>query len=170
MNIYDPDVLKRLVNEYLANKLITVKPSQKYPNLSVVKYTRRVFFDNLWDEFLCECRGLVIDENYNIIVHPLTKIFNYGEQGRFLDVNKTERILSSRKYNGFMLAVTNSSKYGLIFSTTGSLDSDFCKLGEHYYRLYEQREEYTIELDSTAIFEVCAQEDPHIIKEESGVS
>ena len=168
VNIYSPVELRQLVADYNDKKLITVRPSSRYPGLSVVKYARTVFFDNLWDDFLIECRGLIIDEDFNVVVHPMTKVFNYGENGRHIDVPKDESLMCSKKYNGFMLAVTNHSKYGLIFSTTGSTDSDYCILGEQYYRIYETTECYQIAEGSTAVFEICAQEDPHIISEVVG--
>lgn len=168
MNIYDPVELRRLIVEYSGKKLITIKPSGRYRGLSVVKYTRTVFFDNLWDDFLIECRGLIVDEDFNVVVHPMTKIFNYGENGRYIDVPKDETLMCSRKYNGFMLAVTNSLHHGLIFSTTGSTDSDYCVLGERYYRIYEATNCHKIAEGTTAVFEICAQEDPHIIPEDVG--
>lgn len=53
--------------------LVTKKTYNKglYKGLSVYKYTRKVFFDNLWgeDSRLLDCRGIVIDTDYyNVIV------------------------------------------------------------------------------------------------------
>lgn len=168
MNIYSPAELRQLVADYSDKKLITAKPSSRYPGLSVVKYTRTVFFDNLWDDFLIECRGLIIDEDFNVVVHPMTKVFNYGENGRHLDVPKDELMECSKKYNGFMLAVTNHPKYGMIFSTTGSTDSAYCYLGESYYNEHKSSTCINLLQSSTSVYEVCATEDPHIIPEDRG--
>lgn len=74
IDIHDPTSLKDLVGSYLKKDLIVMKQSVQHPQLSVVKYKRKVFFDNLWDDFLVECRGLVIDTDYNVVVNPMTKI------------------------------------------------------------------------------------------------
>jgi len=60
--------------------LITVKQVGK---LKVVKYARKVFYDNLWEvhPLLKECRGLVLDLDNNVVAHPFTKVFNIGENG-----------------------------------------------------------------------------------------
>ena len=49
--------------------------------LIVWKYSKRVFFDNLWHqhELLLKARGLITDKQGNIIVHPFEKIFNFNE-------------------------------------------------------------------------------------------
>lgn len=52
------DQLRKFVNEN--PKLVTMKSSGD--GLFVLKYTRRVFFDSLWNDFLEECRGTIIDE------------------------------------------------------------------------------------------------------------
>ena len=48
----------------------------EFKGLSVYKYSRKVFFDNLWglDERLKDCRGIVVDENNEIISYPFTKV------------------------------------------------------------------------------------------------
>ena len=53
--------------QYVQNnpKLVSVRETST-PGLFVIKYNRRVFFDNLWNDFLEECRGLVIDSDWNV--------------------------------------------------------------------------------------------------------
>ena len=61
--------------------LVKMRRSTRYPGLFVVKYTRKVFYDGLWNDVLEECRGLVVDADYNPIVKPFTKIYNRFERG-----------------------------------------------------------------------------------------
>ena len=172
INIYDKEQLKSLVADHSAKGLITVKQSTKYPDLRVVKYARRCFYDNIWNDFLKECRGLVIDQDYNVVVHPLTKIFNYGENGWFPDISKTDEIYVHRKYNGFLGCVT-WYKGQVLFSTTGSLDSTFVKLVEETYYNHilpnmgdPNWDPNKVETSKTTYyFEICHPSDPHIIRE-----
>lgn len=170
MNINNPKELKLHIDKNLEDGLITVKYSKRYPTLRVVKYTRKVFYDNLWDDFLVECRGLVIDEDYNVVVQPMKKIFNYGENGYYPKIEKDTLISVYKKFNGFLGCVTNTPKYGLIFSTTGSLDSDYCdyikeifesKRDSFFYNHISSR----VNTGITWYFEICHPNDPHIIKE-----
>lgn len=138
----------------------------KYKGLSVLKYSKRVFWDNLWneDERLLNCRGTVIDEDNNIIVQPFLKVFNLGENGT--DIDPEREVTCPRKVNGFMCAVTLTENYGLIVSTTGSLDSPFVELAKKWVdtlNLVNMIEGITL------LFEVCDSSDPHIVPEEEGI-
>lgn len=153
--------------------LVQMRESRNYPGLFVLKYKRNVFYDNLWDDVLRECRGLVIDANYNIIVHPFTKVFNRGENDT--DIPLDEDVTIVEKVNGFMAAVTFHPDHGVIVSTTGSLDSDHVRMAREYLEwpiLYLESMHTLADVERpprmTMIFEICHPDDPHIIKEEYG--
>lgn len=147
-------------------KLVKARQSIRYPDLYVVKYTHKVFYDGLWTPELEECRGLVVDKDFNIVVRPFKKIYNRFERGT--DFSPDTRVTAVRKVNGFMAAVTVHKKHGVIISTTGSLDSDFVSLARSHL---EPEITYNIDQtghDVTWLFEICSPNDPHIIKEEPG--
>lgn len=146
-------------------KLVQRKESSRYPGLFVVKYKRNVFWDNLWNDVLVECRGLVVDADWDIVVQPFTKIFNRGENGT--DIDRDADVVAIRKVNGFMAAATYVKGHGVVISTTGSLDSDFVTLAEQWItdqvkQVVEQNFGYTF------IFEIVDPSDPHIVREEPG--
>lgn len=141
--------------------LVTRKESKNYPGLFVIKYKNKVFYDNLWTPELCEFRGLVVDNDWNVVVRPFTKVFNRHERGT--DINRDAMVTAVRKVNGFMAAVTNHEKHGLIVSTTGSLDSDFVGMAK------EMLPEHVVPLVGyTYLFEICHPQDPHIVEEKLG--
>lgn len=128
-------------------------------NLSVVKYTRKVFFNQLWneDKRLLDCRGTVIDNNNNIIMLPFTKVFNYKENNTY--INHDRLVTCPRKINGFLgIAKIHNNKK--IIGTTGSLDSDFTKLAAKHI--------HNIIPNLTMMFEICDPSDPHIVPEKAG--
>jgi hypothetical protein len=45
-------------------KLVTMRETS--PGLFVLKYKRNVFYDNLWNDYLEECRGTIVDENFSL--------------------------------------------------------------------------------------------------------
>lgn len=137
----------------------------KYKGLSILKYSRKVFYNNLWntDSRLLDCRGRVVDEEDNIIVNNFTKVFNLHENGTEVDPEKY--IIAPRKVNGFLGCVTNTEKYGVIYSTTGSLDSDYVKcIEKHVPEIKALDFPYGL----TFMFEICDEDDPHIVEEVSG--
>jgi hypothetical protein len=144
--------------------LVSIKQSERYPDLSVVKYKRKVFYDNLWTPELMELRGLVIDRDWNVIVRPFTKVFNRGERGT--DIPLDMPVIAVRKVNGFMAAVTNTKKYGVIVSTTGSLDSPFVDMAKEMLPGWCDAQQ--LMPHRTHLFEICHPNDPHIVTEQPG--
>ncbi len=145
-------------------KLVSRKESARYPGLYVLKYKNKVFYDNLWTPELMEMRGLVVDEDYNVVVYPFTKIFNRFENG--IDIDRNEIVTAVRKVNGFLGCVTVGNGR-LIYSTTGSLDSDYVKLVEKHLG---NNPWFTPSMSNsyTWMFEICDPSDPHIIYEKKG--
>lgn len=139
--------------------------SGKYAGLSVLKYSRKVFYDNLWhvDDRLLECRGIVVDENDNVIVLPFKKVFNLGENNTKVDPDL--EVVCPRKINGFMAAATMTDKYGLIISTTGTLDSEYADLARKWI---EKGFTHRMETNYTYLFEICDKSDPHVVFEGEG--
>lgn len=152
---------------YEANKhLVTMKQSTLYPELYVLKYKRDVFFKNLWTPELEQCRGLIVDSDFNVVVCPFRKIFNYMENGTTFD--RDAMVTYTRKVNGFLGCVTFTEKYGVLYSTTGSLDSDYADMIK--YVLEPHIDWFIPELNfgRTYCFEICHSDDPHIIQEDCG--
>lgn len=150
--------------------LIQTKESFRHPGLSVRKYKKKVFFDNLWNEdleALTEARGHVVNSKGEVVVNPFTKIFNYGENGTNIDGE--EVCLVVEKINGFMSCATWVPEVNdVVVSTTGSLDSDFVDMARDMmpYAIEYIRNKKT---EYTYVFEIVHPNDPHIIPENIGV-
>lgn len=152
-------------------KLVTMRESVRYPGLFVLKYAKQVFYKGLWNDYLEECRGTVIDRDFNLIVHPFTKIYNHGVEDRAPLFKPDDVVMAYDKVNGFMASVT-TYKGELLVSTTGSLDSDFAVMAEQM--LLETADLDMVKLmcrdgTRTLMFECCHENDPHIIPEQSGL-
>jgi hypothetical protein len=155
------------LREFVENnpKLVTRRESTRYPGLFVIKYTRKVFYDNLWSPELEECRGLVVDKDWNRVVTPFRKIYNRGERGK--DFALTDHVTAVRKINGFMAAATLWNGQ-VIISTTGSLDSPFVTLAEKWLDGPVKDWIAARNVCVTWLFEICDPLDPHIIEESAG--
>lgn len=153
----------------MGKELIQRKESTRYPGLFVKKYTRKVFYDNLWheNEELLEARGHVETADGKVVIRPFTKIFNRGENGT--DIDRDEDVIAIRKVNGFMACATYVPEVDeVVVSTTGSLDSDFVGYAERWITKEIKDLIKSFYPDITFIFEIVDPEDPHIVKEEYG--
>jgi len=151
-----------MFDDLVEKKLVQKKT---YPNgLSIYKYKKNVFWDNLWhtDERLLDARGMVLDDEGNKVIWPFTKVFNYQENGTTLPLDK--KVIAVRKVNGY-LACARWWKGELIVSTTGTLDSQYAKWAKE---LLADSEMFKVYPEYTFMFEICHPEDPHIIEEDSG--
>ena len=155
------------VDDLIEKGLVRVK---QYDNgLRVLKYHKKVFWNNLWylDTRLLDCRGTVVDADDNIVIYPFTKVFNFGENKTL--VHRDRPVQGVRKVNGFM-AACSMFRGELLVSTTGTLDSDYAKLAKKI--IFEQCDFSNLErmcCNHSAIFEIAHTSDPHIVKEKEGV-
>ena len=158
------DELKEFV---LANpKLVSMKPAGD--GIYVLKYKKAVFYKNLWNRFLEECRGTIVDEDFNLITYPFQKIYNYGIESQAPVLTDDTMVMAFRKVNGFMVAVTICNDR-LLVSTTGSTDSPYVAMAlelidqARYLEVCKRWEGYTF------MFECVHKNDPHIVPEKEGM-
>ena len=57
---------------------VIVNTHNDFP-LSIYNYSATCQYENNWNEYLLSCRGLILDENYNVVSRPFNKFFNYEE-------------------------------------------------------------------------------------------
>ena len=149
-------------------KLVTMKPCVGYPGLFILKYTRKVFYDGLWNDFLEECRGTIIDKDFRVVSRPFQKIYNYGVESKSPVVSLDTRVMAFRKVNGFLASVTWHND-DLLISTTGSTDNDYVNMARSLIDLDRYRKVCRTWHGTTFMFECCHVDDKHIIEESPGM-
>lgn len=157
--------------DLIDRKLVSRKEGKdQFEGLYVYKYTKRVFYDALWneDKRLLDARGMVLNADGEAIIWPFTKVFNYLENGAGEGIEDSHYVQAVRKVNGFMASVRKS---GLrpgraLVATTGSLDSEFVQLARRV--IVDNIDLEYLSEDYTYIFEICHPSDPHIVEEEAG--
>jgi predicted kinase len=160
---YSPDhsLIEGLNNEYIKRK------DEGY--FSIYSYSAKVFYHNLWhtSPYLSMARGLVLGLGGQIVQRPFDKIFNYGENNTYPPLDQV--FTASEKINGFLIAITKHPyQEGLLYSTTGSLDSPYVEMGKqmsqpHYGPIIR----YLLNQNQTLLFEVIHPEDHHPIPSEN---
>ena len=136
----------------------------------VLKYKKKVFYDNLWNEYIAECRGSIVDQDFNLVAYPFTKIYNYGIEKSAPVLADDVRVTAYRKVNGFMVACT-WYRDDVLISTTGSTDSPYVDMaremiGDNMDRYRKVCKEYS---GNTFMFECVHPRDPHIVPEQPGM-
>lgn len=146
-----------------------VKKKECPGGLAVYKYARKVFYDNLWntDKRLLDARGMVLNSCGDTVIHPFTKVFNYGENGTTLDGDTKVQWVD--KINGF-LAAARWYRGKVIVSTTGSLSGEHVDLAKRVIQKHCSFEsDFWIDHHTyTLLFEICDPSDPHIVDEAPG--
>ncbi len=67
-------LLQQMVNERMVN--VVKHPSQ---NLFIYNYSAKTQYYKVWNVITLIARGLILDENFNIIARPFRKFFNLNE-------------------------------------------------------------------------------------------
>ena len=153
----------RVHSQLLRDKLIRV---QKHPTLDlfIANYTEQVQFDKLWDvhPLLVHCRGLIWDDDYNIVARPFRKFFNLGEHQGPLPVGPFE---VTDKMDG-SLGILYWTEQGPFIATRGSFESEQADAANDI--LWSKYLDKHIDLDSmgrdvTLLFEIIYPENRIVV-------
>lgn len=143
------------LNQYYQDGLLYKQVHPTLP-LTIWNYTEKVQFENLWDEVTLMCRGLVTDDQGNIVARPFKKFFNI-EEGKY---TPTEDFEVYEKMDGSLGIVFN---YNLewIFATRGSFTSDQAiKAKEIFYKKYN---DLLLSRSNTYLFEIIYPENRIVV-------
>ena len=153
-------------------KLVSMKPAGD--NIFVIKYRKTVFYNNLWNDYIAECRGSIVDADFNLVAYPFTKIYNYGIEKEAPKLPADTKVTAYRKVNGFMVSAT-WYKGDVLVSTTGSTDSDYVAMAKEMMLTHMCWADWQMAFANadmeglTVMFECVHPNDPHIIPEKAGM-
>jgi hypothetical protein len=168
-------MFKEKLKQYVEDnpKLVSMKPAGD--GIYVLKYRKKVFYDNLWSEELEHCRGTIVDKDFNLIAYPFQKIYNLGVESRAPQFSEIDTVVTAyRKVNGFMVSLSYHNNDVLI-STTGSTSGDFVEYAREMMLKHMPWTDWQMALmaddcrDMTFMFECVHPADPHIVVEKPGM-
>ena len=167
-------MFKEELKQYVATSgLVNMKPAGL--GIHVLKYKKKVFYDNLWNDYIAECRGTIVDADFNIVSYPFTKIYNYGIEKEAPVFSELDTMVCAyRKVNGFMVSLTWHAGDVLV-STTGSTSGDFVDMAREMMLKHMCWADWQMALmaddcrDMTFMFECVHPNDPHIVVEKPGM-
>jgi RNA ligase len=92
--------------------------------LRILNYTQKTQYESHWDEVTLNCRGLIIDSDYKVIVQPFGKFFNYEEienKGQ-IPLNGDYVYVQDKMDGSFGILFCYESEW--VMATRGSFTSD----------------------------------------------
>ena len=119
--------MKKILDSYYKDGLVYKQTHPKLP-LTIWNYTEKVQYENLFKKYplLLQCRGLITDNEGNVIVKPITKFFNYEElisDSETIIPFKDEYVYVQNKEDGSMLILFYYDNQW-ITATRGSFTSE----------------------------------------------
>lgn len=174
LNEVGKKMFKDELKTFVAENPSLVKMNPAGDGIFVLKYSKRVFYDNLWNEYIAECRGTIVDADFNVVSRPFTKIYNYGIEKEAPVLDDKTMVTAFRKVNGFMVAMT-VYKGELLVSTTGSTDNDYVNYAKEMMVKHAPMADWLMTLNTadtegmTFMFECVHPSDPHIVVEKPGM-
>lgn len=155
----DIDLLEDMIDRGYINVV-------NHPNLPIklYNYSKTCTIDHIWNDATCKCRGLVVDENENIIARPFVKFFNY-EELEGLGITPPEGLPFDiyEKMDG-SLGIMFRYRDWIITCTRGSFVSE---QAEHMREILANKYRGTvsgIKEGWTYLFEIVYPEDPHVVR------
>lgn len=121
---------------------------QNHPTLplSIWNYSPEVQYRQLWDDITLQCRGIVTDDEGNVVARPFKKFFNI-EEGKH---NPTEEFEVFEKMDG-SLGILFNYKDEWILATRGSFTSEQSKKGRELLEKYPLEK---LDKNNTYLFEI----------------
>lgn len=128
--------------------------ARKHPTLplTIFNYTPKAQYDKVWNEVTMTCRGLILDDDGNVVARPFKKFFNYGElEGALPDglpqvLEKLDGSLGILYWDGDTPKI----------ASRGSFQSEQAEMGtKMLHQLYGEHIEWLSKFkDQTLLFEI----------------
>lgn len=121
------------MESYIKANIINTSRHPEDP-LTIYKYSKTMIFEGLWDHVTMTHRGLIKDDDGNIVGRPFDKFFNYNEPNGVLFYGERYDIFN--KYDGSLIIIYYYNDNWHIASS-GSFTSDVKLLALTYINRYD---------------------------------
>ena len=148
--------LNSLVNQGLISR-------RKHPefDLWILNYTEKCTFQRHWDDVTEQCRGLIVDGNFNIVSRPFRKFFTLNEWIGFDKEVPNESFEVYDKLDG-SLGITYVGPDGKMrISTRGSFESPQAIRGNQLFQ--EESCCHVLDPSLTFLFEIICKESTYVV-------
>jgi len=155
--VFNPKEYKKEILQYGRDGKLEIK---EYGRFKTINYSRITQYQSDWDVITLNCRGLIVDENWNVVGRSFPKFFNHNEKENLnIDLDSLDDVIIQEKLDGSL---------GLLFydevdniwriSTKGSLESDQCKWAMNWYNSNKELFSDFKDKRYTYLFEIIYEE------------
>lgn len=136
---------KSTFDDYVKKGLVR---SQTYKGMTIYQYTEFTQFESLWNNCTLNARGIVFDDDGDLVQRCIPKFFNHDEP----DGIKVEKLMLreqlpiiQEKLDGSLIKITKDEKHGLVITSKASFESDQAKMAKEIVEEnnYDFREGWT---------------------------
>lgn len=121
------------IQQEIDNGYIRTSRHSKLP-LTIYKYTKKAEADHHWTDETKMCRGLVLDDEHNIVILPPPKFYNIQEpESPNLEDNDDWECLE--KLDGYYISIKKDRKYGLVVTSSGSFENQYTEAAEKLFNV-----------------------------------
>jgi RNA ligase len=147
--------VNEILNKYNDDNLVYKQIHPTLP-LTIWNYSEKVQYDNLFDEVTLQTRGLVTDNNGNIVARPFRKFFNIEENKH----SPTSDFDVYEKMDG-SLGILFNYEGEWVMATRGSFTSDQAVKGFEMLQKYNYQK---LHKDYTYLFEIIYNDNRIVVK------
>lgn len=123
MNIEKLTIDANLLNEMVERRLVHKSKHRTFP-LYIYNYTSEVQYEKIWNEITIQARGLILDEDNNIVALPFKKFFNHNElKKETFETYRTKPFKVFDKLDG-SLGISYVYNNNVYIATRGSFHSE----------------------------------------------
>lgn len=140
------------------DKYISVQRHPYLP-LSIYNYSNKTQFESYWNKYTLQCRGLVLDEQDNIVSHCLKKFFNLDQVP---DQIPDEPFQVYEKLDGSYISLSHYQG-DMVIASRGSFTSDQAVWAKEIIRTKYQKFIFLPQLNYTYIFELIHPENRIVV-------
>lgn len=153
--IFSIDLLHEMVREGYVR-------SQKHPEapLWIYNYAAKTQYDQVWNEVTLQCRGLILDEAYEVVARPFKKFFNLGERSHQPIPNEPFEVYE--KMDG-SLGILYWWKEAPYIATRGAFVSEQAKTANAMLRTQYRSTWSKIDRSKTYLFEIIYPENRIVV-------
>ena len=106
---------KNIIEKYIEDGML-IRQWHDDLDLQIINYTKKCEFEKFWNDTTKNCRGVVLDKNYNLVFPCITKFFNYdqlsADERKEVEEKMNFDTIITKKYDGC---------YGAIFIYDGQI-------------------------------------------------
>lgn len=110
---------------------------RRHPSLplTIYNYTEKAQYEQAWDDVTRTCRGLIVDDDGNVVARPWPKFFNLAEHDgvRAPVIDLDSSCVTVDKLDGSLVIVTRY-KGAIVVATRGSFESEQAKWAREWLR------------------------------------